>query len=65
MNLREESPTGWSSTQDRPQIPIQFSLSILFDFHGENGSMIKSFHTVAPNSLKPSWCTPYSSGAFP
>jgi hypothetical protein len=60
MNPRGRNPhsVAWSSTQDHPQIPIQFSVSIFFDFHGENGSMIKSFHTVAPNSLKPSCCTP-------
>jgi len=40
------------------QIPIQFSVSTLFNFHWENGSIINSFHTVVPNSLKPSWCTP-------
>jgi len=30
---------------------------ILFGFHLENDSIINSFHTVAPNSLQPSWCT--------
>jgi hypothetical protein len=44
--------------QERPQIPMQFSVSILFSFHWENGSIINSFHTVAPNSPKPSQCTP-------
>jgi hypothetical protein len=43
--------------QSHPQIPIQFSILILFRFHWENGSMFNSFHTVAPNSLKPSQCT--------
>jgi hypothetical protein len=30
---------------------------IFFSFHWENGSIINSFHTVAPTSLKPSRCT--------
>ncbi len=37
---------------------MQFSVLILFSFHWENSSTINSFHTVAPNSLKPSQCTP-------
>jgi hypothetical protein len=44
--------------QEHPQIPIHFSVSILFSFHWENCSIINSVHTVAPNSLKPSWCSP-------
>jgi hypothetical protein len=38
---------------------------ILFNFNWENGSMItSSFHTIAPNILKPSRWTSYSSRAF-
>jgi hypothetical protein len=44
--------------QEHPQSPAQFSVSILFSFHWENGSIINSFHTEAPQSLKPSQCTP-------
>jgi hypothetical protein len=44
--------------QERPQSPSQFSVSILFSFHRENGSIINSFHTVASQSLKPCQCTP-------
>jgi len=40
-----------------PQIPIHFLVSNLFSFHWENGSIINSCHTIAPNSLKPSQCT--------
>ncbi len=40
------------------QIPMQFSVSILFTFHWEIGSIINGFYTVTPNSLKPSQCTP-------
>jgi hypothetical protein len=47
-----------NNTKNAPQIPIQFSVSILFSFHWENGSIINSFHTIPPNSLKPSWCNP-------
>jgi len=44
--------------QRRFQIAIWFSVSILFNFHWENGSIINSFYTVAPNTIKPSQCTP-------
>jgi hypothetical protein len=37
---------------------MQFLVFTLFNFHWKNGSIINSFHTIAPNSLKPSWCTP-------
>ncbi len=42
----------------------QFSVSILFSFHGENGSIINSFHTIAPDNIKPSQCNPFSLRAF-
>jgi len=32
--------------QEYPQIPIQFSVSILFSFHWKNGSIINNFHSV-------------------
>ncbi len=35
-----------------------FQFRFYFVFHRENGSIINSFHTAAPNSLKPSECTP-------
>ncbi len=34
-----------------------FNFNFFFSFHWENGSMINSFHIVAPNSLEPSRCT--------
>jgi len=48
--------------QEHPQIPIQFLvlILILFSFHWENGSIINSFHTVAPTSLKTELVHPYS-----
>ncbi len=43
--------------QECPKIPIPFSVSILFDFHWKNGSIISSFDIITPNNLKQSWCT--------
>jgi hypothetical protein len=57
-SIKSDSPRAFQQHQERLQIPMQFSVSILFSFHWENGSIINSFHTIAPNSLKPSWCTP-------
>jgi hypothetical protein len=57
-SIKSDSPRAFQQHQERPQIPIQFSDSILFNFRWENGSIINSFHIVAPNTLKPSWCTP-------
>ncbi len=42
--LIEDFPT----TPRTPQIPMQFSVSILFSFHWENGSIISSFLIDAP-----------------
>jgi hypothetical protein len=50
--------------QEHLQIPIGFSVSILFSFHWENGSIINSFHTVATNGLKPKLLHHYPSRAF-
>jgi len=38
--------------QEHCQIPIFF-----FSFYWKNVSIINSFHTIVPNSLKLSWCT--------
>ncbi len=43
--------------QSCPEVLIQFSISIFFNFYSKNDSIINSFHTIAPNSLKPSQCT--------
>ncbi len=53
-----DSPRAFQKHQECPQILIHFSISILSGFHWENGSIINSFHIIAPNSLKPSQCTP-------
>ncbi len=48
---------AFQQLQEHLQIPIGFSVSILFRFHWENGPIINSFHTGATNGLKPSCCT--------
>jgi hypothetical protein len=60
-SIISDFPRAFQEHQEIPKIPIQFSVSILFNFHWENGSISNSFHTIAPKSLKPSQCTPYSS----
>jgi hypothetical protein len=50
--------------QEHPQIPIQFSVLILFNFHWENDSIINSFHTVILKSLETKTVHPYSLRAF-
>jgi len=57
-SIKSDSPRAFQQHQEHPHVPIQFSVLILFNFHWENDSIINSFHTVAPNSLKPSQCTP-------
>ncbi len=53
------SPRAFQQHREHFQIPLQFSVSILFTF-----SLKKMFQqsipsrTVAPNNLKPSWCNP-------
>ncbi len=61
FEINSIKPGFWRAFQEHQecfQIPIKFSILILFSFHWENGSIINSFHTIAPNSLRPSWCTP-------
>jgi hypothetical protein len=54
-----------NNTKNTLKIPIQFSsISTLFNFHQKNGSIIYNFHTIAPNSVKPSWCTLTHQRAF-
>jgi hypothetical protein len=55
---KSDLPRAFQQHQEHPQIWIQFSVSILFSFHWENGSRINNFSTIAPNSFKPSQCTP-------
>jgi hypothetical protein len=57
-SMKSDLLRAFQEHQELCQIPIQFAVLILFNFHGENGSIISSFHTVAQNSLKPSQCTP-------
>ncbi len=57
-SIKSDSLRAFRQHQEWPQIPLQFSVSALFSFYWESGSIINSFHTIAPNSLKPSWGTP-------
>jgi hypothetical protein len=52
--------------QERLQIPMQFSISILFCFHWRNDSTINNFHIITSNNLKQVGLRvhPYSSKAF-
>jgi len=45
-STKSDSLRAFQQHQECPQIPIQFSVSILFSFHWKNGSMINSFHSV-------------------
>ncbi len=56
-SIKSDSSKAFQQHQEHSQILIQFSVWVLFKFHSENGSIINSFHIVAPNSLKPSQCT--------
>jgi hypothetical protein len=56
--MKSDFPRAFQEHHECLKIPIQFSVSILFNFHWENGSISNSFHTIAPKSLKPSQCTP-------
>ncbi len=56
-SIKSDSPRALQQHKDSFQIPILFSVSILFNFHWENGSIINSFHTIGPKNLKPSQCT--------
>jgi hypothetical protein len=57
-SIKFDFPSTLQHHHECLQIPIHFSVSTLFNFHWENGSIINSFHTRVPNSLKPSQCTP-------
>lgn len=49
---------GFHLHQECAQIPIQFSVLVLFSLYWKNDSTINRFHNVTPNRLKPSRCTP-------
>jgi hypothetical protein len=57
-SIESDSLRAFQQHQEQPQIPIHFAVLILLSFHRENDSIINSFHTIAPNSLKSSQCTP-------
>ncbi len=45
-STKSNSLRAFQQHQEYPQIPIQFSVSILFSFHWKNGSIINNFHSV-------------------
>ncbi len=57
-SINSDSLRDFQQHRECFQIPIEFSVLILFNFYSENGSIINSSHTGPPNSLKPSLCTP-------
>jgi hypothetical protein len=56
-SIKSDSPSTFQEHHKHPQIPIEISVSTLFNFHWKNDSIINSFYTIAPSNLKPSWCT--------
>jgi hypothetical protein len=56
-NNTKRMPPNSNTVSDMKPIAFFVSVSILFSFHWENGSIINSFHTLTPKSLKPSQCT--------
>jgi len=58
QSIKYDSPRAFQQHQEHPPIPIRFAISILFNFHWKLYSIINSFHTIAPNNLKSSQCTP-------
>jgi hypothetical protein len=57
-SIKFDLPRAFQQHQESTQIPIQFLILILVSFYWKNDSIINSFHTVAPSSLKPSDGTP-------
>jgi hypothetical protein len=57
-SIKINASRAFQQHQEHPQIPIQFLVPILLNFHWENGSIINSFHIVVPNNLKQSQYTP-------
>jgi len=57
-SIKINASRAFQQHQEHPQIPIQFLVPILLNFHWENGSIINRFHIVVPNNLKQSQYTP-------
>ncbi len=57
-SIKSDLPRTFQQHQQHPHILIQFVILILFNFHWKNCSIINGFHTIVPNNLKPSRCTP-------
>ncbi len=59
--IKSDSPRAFQQHPESP--PNSNTVFSLFNFHQENDSIINSFHTGAPNNLKPSRCTLHTSRA--
>jgi len=53
-SIKFDLPRAFQQHQESTQNPIHFSISILVNFYWKIDSIINSFHTIAPKSLKPS-----------
>jgi len=52
-SIKSDSPEGFPTPpRMTPNFLIQFSVSVLFNFHWKNGSIINSFHTIALKFVK-------------
>jgi len=57
-SIISDLPRAFQQHQECPKIHMHFSVLILFISYWENGSIINSFHALAPNNHKSSQCTP-------
>jgi hypothetical protein len=57
-SIKFDLPWAFQQHQECLKIPIKFSVLIYLMFIEKKWFNNNSFHTIAPNSLKLSWCTP-------
>jgi hypothetical protein len=62
--IKPDSPRAFQNTKKHPQISTHFSVSILFSFHWENGSIINSFHNHSSKQSQTKSMHHYSLRAF-
>ncbi len=62
--VKSDSPRTFLEHQERPQISIQFSFSILFRFNWENSSIINGFHNHSFKQSQTKLLHPYPARAF-
>jgi hypothetical protein len=63
-SITSDSQKAFQQHKECPQISIQFSGLILFNFHWKNGSIINGFHTPSPKQPQTKSGHPYSWIAF-